>query len=189
MKRNMLTAYALVVLSLVSGQARAGGLLGATIHGVYYFPNTSTVFQDLGNKVVSPTAVFDFTDAGGITFIVSDSQIVTSGFNGGADSASFNGPLFTVVSGGAPIVGVTIDSATNVPGFDLSRVTFTSTSVSENVQGLIFPGNPNITLDLLFASTVPEPSTFILGSIAGVIGLMALRFSARHARRATAQTA
>jgi hypothetical protein len=180
MKSSILAASVLGLLLLAGGEVRASGLLGATILGEYYYPNTSTVDQDLGDKVVNPTAVFDFSSAGGITFTISSNQIVTSGYVGGAASASYNGPVFTVVSGGAPITGVTIDPSTNVPGFNSSRVSFTSTSVSENVEGLTFPSDPNITLDLTFGSSVPEPSTLILGSIAVLVGLAVMRLNARR---------
>ena len=180
MKSSIFAGSVLGLLLFAGGQARAGGLLDATILGEYYYPNTSTVDQDLGDKVVNPTATFVFSSAGDITFTISSDQIVTSGYVGGASSASFNGPMFTVVSGGAPITGVTIDPSTNVVGFNSSRVSFTSTSVSENVEGLSFPSSPNITLDLTFGSSVPEPSTLILGSIAVLAGLAAMRFNGKR---------
>jgi hypothetical protein len=180
MRATIIAASIAGLLSLGGTQARAD-LTNATIHGQYFFPDSSTVDQDLGNKVVNPTAVFDFTAAGGITFTISGTRIVTSGFTGTAFGAAFNGPLFTVVSGGSQIIGVTVDEITNVPGFNSSRVQFTSNSVSENVQGLTFPANPNITLDLQFATTaVPEPSTLTIGATGALLALGAHRWRRRR---------
>ncbi len=165
-----------------AGQAYAGGLLGASIDGQYYFPNLSSPDGGpLGPLVVNPTAVFEFAVAGNITFTISDTKMTTAFTDGGAEGAAFNGAVFTVESGGSPITGVAIDPATTVLNFDLSRVSFTGTTLSENVQGLDF-GQNTITLDLQFGSTsVPEPSTIISAATAVVVGLGA--FARKRLRR------
>jgi hypothetical protein len=174
-------ACVVIFTAFGAGQARAG-LLGASIEGQYYFPDLSSPYGGpLGPLVVDPTAGFQFASAGGVTFTFSDTKMTTVFAGGDAEGAAFNGALFTVLSGGSPITGVAIDPATTVLNFDLSRVSFTDATISENVQGLSF-GDRTITLDLEFGSSaVPEPSTLILGAIAGFVGFGALaRKRLRH---------
>ena len=165
-------AIGIGLMAFGAGQAYAGGLLGASIQGQYYFPNLSSPDGGpLGPLVVNPTAGFQFGVAGGITFTISDTTMTTAYAGGGAEGAAFNGAVFTVESGGSPITGVAIDPATTVLNFDLSRVAFTGTTFSENVQGLDF-GARTITLDFEFGSSaVPEPSTLIPAGIACLVGL------------------
>jgi hypothetical protein len=187
----MRTAYRMIALSVTAlGLLSAGsadvnaGFLNETIHGQYFFPDTSTLHQDLGNLVVSPTAFFNF-NISGVQVTVSDTQIVLN-FGGTAFTAAFNGPLLTVVGAGNPITGVTIDAATNVPGFNSSLVSFTSNSVSENIQGLSFPQGGNVTLDVQFqqnAGAAPEPSSLFLAGSGALIGM---GYVVRRRRRVTA---
>ena len=174
LKTIRMIAIGIGLMALGAGQAYAG-LLGASIEGQYYYPNLSSPDgAPLGPVVVNPTASFDFSIAGDITFTFSDTTMKTVFAAGSASGATFNGAVFTVESGGSPITGVTIDPATTVLNFDLSRVSFTGTTISENVEGLTF-GDRTITLDLQFGSSaVPEPSTLITAAVAVVVGLGAL---------------
>ena len=171
MKIIRLIACGIGLMAFGAGQAHAG-LLNATIDGQYYYPNLSSPLGGpLGPLTVNPTAVFGFGNAGGITFTIGDTTMTTAFAGGGTNGAAFNGAVFTVLSGGSPITGVAIDPATTVLNFDLSRVSFTSTTISENVGGLSF-GDRTVTLDLQFGSSaVPEPSTLISATIAVVVGL------------------
>jgi hypothetical protein len=167
-RRFCLTLTVLGSMIVGAGQAQAD-LVGLTVHGQYLFPNTSTVFQDLGNAVITPGFVFSFTSAG-VTVTIDDSTIDTH-FAGGAFAADFNGPLLTIVGPAPAITGVTIDPASNVPGFDSSRLLFTSDSISQNIQGLAFPSDGGIRLNVQFGTPVPEPSSFVLAGTGVLLGV------------------
>src|SRR5437016_4537789 len=96
-----------------AGQAEAG-FVGLTVHGEYLYPDSSTVFQDLGNAVITPNFTFNFGSAG-VLVDVNDTTVVTR-FGAAAFPATFNGFRLTVVGPDPGITAVTIDPATNMPG-------------------------------------------------------------------------
>jgi hypothetical protein len=154
-----------------AGQARADLLLGDSVQAEYYFPTSLSTYENDGTKIINPTASF-FSSPGSITSIVSDHQIVIS-FPGDVSytPGSFNGLTFTDVSRDPGITGVTLQSSTPSQ-FDISRVTFTSRSVSFNWQNLQFQSGSTITLDLQSGvAAVPEPSTLISCGMAGLLGV------------------
>lgn len=164
---------AVVFLAAMAGPARAGLILD-TVHGAYYFPDTSTIFTDGGTQVVNPTASFTLS-SGAVNQLltVSDTQILL-GWDGSTskNASTFNGVGVNTVGPAAPIVGVAIDLSSNLPvGFDSSFVSFSSTAVFINLAGLSVTADEHIVLDV---STAPEPSSF---------GLVALPIAALFLRR------
>ena len=182
MQTIRMIACGLGLLAIGAGQATAG-LLNATVQGQYYYPNLTTALGSTVTEVVNPDAVFSFPGAGTVSFDLSDTKLQVS-FNGVASATTFNGAVFTVESGGAPITGVSIDANSTVANFDLSRVAFTSTTISENIQGLDFRLGAITLLDISFGSTsaVPEPSSFALLGLGGI----GLAIGAYRRRKTTA---
>lgn len=141
----------------MAATARAG-LVNQSIQADILYPNTSTLFQALGTAIVNPTATF--TSSTNIRYVVSDTQIDITNLSGGTLlllSASFSGIRFSEV-GTSPstILGVAINSATNVGGFSLANVTFDATHLFVNLSGLTLPTTADIRLDI---TSTPEPAT------------------------------
>ena len=181
----------LAVLALLLGgvgQARAG-LVGSTVHATYDFPY-GTLYQDNGTQIVtSPSVSFTASDPTGYVFLtetVSDTQISLQTNDIGLWSGPFQGPLFDFLGSGNLISGVTVNGATNWPGFDQSRVTLISDGaggqiIEVNLGGLNVTVSSDVILDVT-TSSVPEPSTLLVWSGLGAIGaVMAYRRKRRAA--------
>ena len=182
--RLVLAAAALGLLVGAAGRAEAGLLLDS-IHATRNYPSLATVVNDLGTQAVNPTAHFSFA---GVSLEVADSTVTLSesSFATTFSPAAFNGFVFTDVTKDPGITGVTIDAATNLPGFDASRVSFNSDQVFVNLRGLGFFHGQEVKLDLAFGpavAAVPEPSTLVGGTL-GVA--LALGYAWRRHRRARA---
>ena len=174
-----LALTALWIMAFGPGRAEAG-FLGLTVDAEYLFPNGSTVVQDLGNSVITPGFTFDFT-VSGVLVDVNDGSIVTR-YDQTAVGADFNGFRLTVVGPDPGITSVAIDPTTSIPGFDASRLSFTSNSIMENIQGLQGTSLSSIVLDVQFA-TVPEPSSVGLVLLGGILSAGAARHRARKPSR------
>ena len=155
---------ALALSTCMVPAAHAAGLSGDTINMTYFFPDLSSPYLDQNaNATVSPIATFDGDIIGsrGNATVSSDTILLTFDTGGGTwTTASFNGPVFTVVTKTNPntkITGAEINPATNMSGLTQSDIAFTSDSVSVNWNGLSFDNNTIVLLDLLFAQTLLSP--------------------------------
>lgn len=165
-----------VAASLAAGSAFATSFTGDTLDGAYYFPDTSTVYQDDGSAV-APTSFYFATGYPNTTATVSSDQITLSFDAGGGSftSATFNGVVITDLTS-SDITGVTLDGATSVPGFTASDVSFTSDSVSLNLQGLSVPSSSDVVVVDVSFGAVPEPAAWALmllgvGAVGGALRL------------------
>jgi hypothetical protein len=159
---------------------------GDTVNGTYYFPNNSTVFSNQGNQTVSPSAMFTFlTGIPNVTATVGASTISLSfDASGTFTVASFNGLTITDLTD-SDIVGVLLGS-TNVAGFDASRLSFTSNSVSLNLQGLQTTSQSSIIANVSFAgAAVPEPATWAMM----LVGFAGIGYTLRRRKKAALQAA
>ena len=150
------TLAAACMAATVFQPANAGVLTGDLVNVTHYYPDLSTVNSDLGSQVV-PTGTFNYV--GIYDLVVNDDTITLNVFCGSLCSwatAIFNGPVITDLTN-APIGNAVIDGLTNYVGFDASRLSFDSSHVFINLQGL--DANGFIRLDL---SSVPEPTTIAL---------------------------
>ena len=177
-KRVALVAAALGLLAVCGGRAEAG-FLGDTVTIDYIYPTVGSVYSSSGPLTVDPTA--SFAPFGNATATVSDSQLTFTAVLGtNYIPAAFNGFTITDDSRNPMIVGVTIDPVTSPSvGFNASLISFTSDSVSANFKNLTFASTDNVTLDISFASAVPEPSSLLMGGISVLCGLARYRLSAR----------
>ncbi len=167
-------------LLLGSGTAQAG-LIGSTIGVQTLFPTQSDVCCGSGSAVVGagvefPTDSFPsynssaFVDVG--DFQIDYGMVAGTSYSGGA----FNGFRFYDILGTiAPITGVTIDGATNLVGFDSTRLTFDADNIYINLQGLSPADAHLVRLDVSFGEVapgrIPEPST--LGLLLSSVALLA----------------
>jgi hypothetical protein len=176
---------ALLVLAVVlcgSQPASATLLDGQSVLYEYLFPDTSTLFYSPGLVLVGPGVEIPDLCGGscsGITADLSDTNILV-------DLATASGSIFAVSSfngfrifdslGTVPaFTSVTINLATNLVGFDASRVSFDADNIYLNFQGLSVGAGNFVSVDI---EAVPEPTTLaLLGA-----GLVALR--ARRRRNA-----
>jgi len=159
-------------LLLSPGNARADSLTGS-VGITWLYPDTSTTYATdtigVGSSLtcpgVSPICVGYSGSGGNQTFSVGPSAISytsSESSSSGYAPGSFNGFDFT----GLTFTGGSLTAyslSTNIAGLIGSDVTFGSSFIEVNLQGL--PVNGYFTLDLNPSSgttTVPEPSSLVL---------------------------
>lgn len=165
-----------IALGLVAGvlgaHAAKAGLLNDMVDGSYYYPDSLTNAYDAGTGYVSPSVAFTLPSGYPNTIAtVTDTQIIlTFDGPGGFEAAAFSGVVITDLTN-ADITNVTLDTATTLSGFSSSDLSFTSSSVSMNLQGLTgLVGTETVVVDVSTETSTPEPfSISVLAT--GLIGL------------------
>ena len=149
------------------------GFVGHTIDAQILYPNTSTVYSDMGNTTVLGSGDtfnaynshfrIDFTDST-ITIISKDSFAFAND--------PFDGFVFINKDGQIPIISsVVIDKATTQPGFSSAALSFDANHIFVNDSGLSGSANDKIVLDVTFnTSAAPEPAAWALMMV-GVGGM------------------
>lgn len=151
---------------------------GQTIQLQWLFPDSTTI-MGTQNAVVGPGVEFPSFLHLPCNIDISSSQInISIPARNGFAPASFNGFLFTDINGTVDsITGVTIDSSTEFPGLDATRISWDADNIRINLQGLPPTVNDSALsalFDVAFSTNVPEPLTvLLLGS--GLLGLAGLR--------------
>lgn len=189
MKRSTFLGAALPVLALCAfaSSASATALIG-TVNADYLFPDDSTI---IASSVLTVGTTLNCTAGGpGIcapfaqeaTFLASDLSItLTEGGGSGYSAAAFNGISYSGLTfdDGSSLIGFSLD--TDLAGLTVANITLTPTSIQFNAQGLSFPNDYFITLNLITraAPVVPEPATWAL-----MIGGFALAGAAIRRRKA-----
>ena len=157
-----------------TGSPASAGLIGDSVTVDYYFPDTSTLTYHLGTKTVAPTALFNAFDQ--IDFLVTNNTLqITDTFPGQVifTAQTFNGIHLTDNSQDG-IVGVTLDPASNLAGFDPSDITFDGSDIWVNIEGVIINPKTYVQLDI----AVPEPFTLSLFGL-GLAGLITIHRRSR----------
>lgn len=171
---------------VLAGNAARAGLLGSTLSWQYYaFGGAYTGTESAGTFVDNGSTGGTFIGGGNETYfdIIADNSSITfnySDLNAGDGSWTtsdlslaptiHNGIAVNMVSGPA-ITSVTIDPATTMAGFDMSRISYTASQIQVDWQNLAYSPTTIVKLDI---NQVPEPSTFALLA-AGCIGLFVYR--------------
>jgi len=158
-KRIVLLALGVMLVCAVAPPAHASLLTGDTIRTWELYPNLSTIYAGPVD-VLDPGSLLSFPGFAPIADITfSDANItITMDRDATAYTSAFNGFRFFDVSE-SPFGSVTLDSATDVPGIDASRVTFDSRDIYVNFSGITYSSGEEVSLDL---RAVPEPSSLLM---------------------------
>ena len=181
MIKNILFSFAIIVfISGIAMPAHAALLDGKQIQLDYLYPDTSSVYN--GNSylvTVGPGVEIPGILSGdqiGASVDLSDTNIFIKFLRGEGSftSSAFNGPHIYDSQGVIdPFTSVTINSVTDLPGFDFSRISFDADNIYINFSGLPLDAstNPVVSIDLNGAPSngaVPEPATMLLFGIGGI---------------------
>jgi len=168
---------AFVLFSLVWCSRARAGLLGTNVASQYYvYGSTYDLEGSPASFIANGTVQESFCATGcpeGFTLTVSDTKIVytflgTGGYWSSSGPALNSGGLYIdngnlLTFSGVNITGVTLDGASNVPGFSSSNITFNASNIAANWAGLtgITPGE-KVILDVVTATpaSAPEPTTY-----------------------------
>lgn len=192
MRRLTLTVITAALLTAAVPSAHAG-LIGTTLTANYLYPDANTVYSTdsitVGNSVeiqctgfgagnanmcaalTGPDQSLDFQDSA-ITYVYSGNG---SGFN---PNLAFNGFEFLNLNPGVPILAVSL--TTDISGLDLSRITFTESSIRINMVGLQMPSSRSFTVS--FDTAAPEPGSIalVLGGLTALLVVKRSKAASRH---------
>jgi hypothetical protein len=165
-------AIACVAAFAAPDAARAATLTGDEMHLDFLYPDTSSVYYDLGNFTVP----YARNDLGGYTWEVTGNQVTFTAGSIGAGpfgAGAFNGLKFVDVTRDPGFTGVTVDPSTTSTG-DIPLVTFTSDTLFFN-----FAGQPHffgkVVYNLAFATTPVPAALPLFVSALGGLGLLGWR--------------
>ena len=137
---------------LLSGFIQAA-LLAQSVTVNYLYPTTSGVLETNGTQAITAAGATFYTFGSILQTVVTPSSITITnptGITALMDTVSFDGPQYVypaVGSNAVTIIGVAIDPASNVAGFDMSDITFASHEVRVNLQNLVLTPDFNIKLN------------------------------------------
>lgn len=164
---------------LISGVAHASLLEGKTLGFQILLPTISDVFSSPlnGNYPVGPGV--EISDSG-VTGNFSDTNLRAdfhTGFTYFAGYSFVGWHFFDVFGDIGSFTGVSVNSDTNMIGFDASRITFDADNIWVNLRGLSVTRTTVVSMDVSSAPiSVPEPGTYtmILAAL-GLLGMMTRR--------------
>lgn len=168
--------FGLATMLVLQVPPASAGFTGATVSADYHWPDLGTVLYASGSAVVGPGVEFDNIGGFGVgtspAVDFSDANILITypagwSLNGGG---TFDGWVFTDLLAMVPtITGVSL-AATNIPGFTAAFLSFDADHVYADQLGLGSWGPGSfISINVSFASTVPEPNSLLLIVAAGAM--------------------
>lgn len=183
---KFILGFGAAIAAMAVQPASAATLTGYNIETTYYYGDFGDTYAGAtftpANFIVGagPETVLNIEDKtwvqfdfGASTLNFSHQQSLTASWGPG----TFNGPVFTGAAIGR-ITGVSILSS-NLPGFDLSRVSVVGNELRINWANLAYSPKTDVTLGF---AMVPEPATWaMMISGFGLVG-----FAARRRRAALA---
>jgi hypothetical protein len=177
--KRLILSVALVLSSTLPAQADLFN--GQTVQMTHEFPTLGTI-TDTRTFVVGPgVEAFLFPASTQITNIdFSDTNIFADFRAAGTTfAATFNGiHVFDLLGTIPDFVSVTIDSATNVVGFDSSRITFDADNIWINAQNLPFTADSVISVNV---AAIPEPEIYAMLCVGlGLLGWVGRRKNLRE---------
>lgn len=170
---------ALAIVTLVPTAASAATFTTTSkLHDQYFFPDLSTPYKSpkdyVGVGTFSPT-FNKFSDTDAFSLIIGSDNITLSRRVGARigefHAAIFNGAKYSDLTNSiAAFLSISINGATNVAGFDLSRLSFDENNFAINLQGLNWGGGERISLDFNVVAPVPLPAALppLIGAIGGL---------------------
>ncbi|MDB5366582.1 MAG: hypothetical protein JWM77_2509 [Rhodospirillales bacterium] len=177
-------AFGLAVIALFSLAATSAqaGLIGKSFSAAYSFPNDSTVYccAPFGPPTFTVGAAAETTGlVEGVTQILVDfgdndlRLTLTTVLSAPTwNNTLFNGPIFSLLGGGSIGVGpASVNPATTLAGFDLSRVLLDAGRIGINWAGLSYHSGDVVAIDF---GQIPEPASIVVLAMA-VAGLLAAR--------------
>lgn len=139
---------AAAAFALLSAGAASAGIVGDSIHAQYFYPDESSLYDEIGTAVVTAGGV-DLVYSGYFTLHLSDNQIVADSFQFSSywNPSLFNGLILTNLSNNFPS-GYMVDGSTNMVGFSASNVSITGNQLKINWNGLSFDETTRVALSL-----------------------------------------
>ena len=174
-KQLDLLAILAVLACAIALPVRADVLTGDTIRTWELYPDLSTIYGGPVD-VVDPGSILAFPGFAPIvniffTFFTDANITIQMARDATAITSSFNGFRFFDETE-APFTSVTLDSATNVPGFDASRVTFDAQDIYVNFSAITYSTGERVSLDI---NATPEPSYVWVLLVMGTLLILAFR--------------
>jgi len=161
MNPKVLKSIAMIVSCMLTPCIAQAGLTGATVDVIYYYPDLSTVYADLGDAVVGSSVEYpNFQNQLSID-VADESLTFTQLSDTPYAAATFNGFELNILPGGPELTSVSLDPSST---FDLSSFGLANggSSVFLNLQGQNIPEGDTIILDFTSAAFVPEPATWAM---------------------------
>jgi hypothetical protein len=176
--RHLVPLVLLLVLGCAVALPVRADLAGDTIRTWELYPDLSTIYGG-PIDVVDPGSILAFPGFAPIVNIAfNDANItITMVRDATAFTSSFSGFRFFDVSE-AGFGSVALDSASDVPGIDASRVSFDAHDIYVNFSAITYSTGQEVSLDI---APVPEPRSFFLLLVITVL----LIHTSRHRTRPT----
>ncbi|WP_337176916.1 hypothetical protein [Paludisphaera sp.] len=176
-KRLVIAALLGLTLMLGASRPATAGLMGSTVNVSAYFPETTNLYVDPGDVVVSagveygPGSYAGYNS--GIQADITDDRLVLTLPDGGTifSSGNFNGFILRVLSG-PTILSATVDGSSEFSPISVTLLNGNEVQINYAGVDARISGTSSSAIAFTFApAAVPEPSSLISGGIACALAL------------------